>query len=78
MHCEKCDPKFDEKMYQVLLVYKQVEMMFDEKWELYIPAVEHNIHTISYDEKPGIQAIATTSPDLNSTKRNGTTKRDYE
>nr|WP_081844027.1 transposase [[Clostridium] aminophilum] len=34
--------------------------------------------SVSYDEKPGIQAIATTSPDLPPTVENGTIKRDYE
>ena len=29
-----------------------------------VPAGEQEIHTVSYDEKPGIQAIATTAPDL--------------
>ena len=65
-------------MHQVLLVYKQIEMLFDENGELYIPAGEQDVHTVSYDEKPGIQAIATTSPDLPPTKENGTIKRDYE
>ena len=77
-YCEKRDPDFDPKMHQVLLVYKQIEMLFDENGELYIPAYEQDIHTVSYDEKPGIQAIATTAPDLPPTKENGTIKRDYE
>ena len=65
-------------MHQVLLVYKQIELLFDENGELYIPAGEQDVHTVSYDEKPGIQAIATTSPDLKPNKKNGTIKRDYE
>ena len=77
-YCENRDPDFDTKMHQVLLVYKQIEMLFDENGELYIPAYEQDIHTVSYDEKPGIQAIATTAPDLPPTKENGTIKRDYE
>ncbi len=75
---ENRDPEFEAKMHQVLLVYKQVEMLFDENGELYIPAGEQGVHTVSYDEKPGIQAIAITSPDLNPTRENGTIKRDYE
>ena len=77
-YCEKRDPDFDQKMHQVLLVYKQIEMLFDENGELYVPAGEQDIHTLSYDEKPGIQAIATTGKDLNPTTDNGTIKRDYE
>lgn len=77
-YCENRDPDFDAKMHQVLLVYKQIEMLFDENGELFIPAGEQDIHTVSYDEKPGIQAIATTSPDLPPTAKNGTIKGDYE
>ena len=77
-YCENRNPDFDAKMHQVLLVYKQIEMLFDENGELFIPAGEQDIHTVSYDEKPGIQAIATTSPDLPPTVESGTIKRDYE
>lgn len=77
-YCENRDPDFESKMHQVLLVYKQIELLFDENGELYIPAGEQDVHTVSYDEKPGIQAIATTSPDLKPNKENGTIKRDYE
>lgn len=77
-YCENRDPDFEAKMHQVLLVYKQIELLFDENGELYIPAGEQDVHTVSYDEKPGIQAIATTSPDLRPNKENGTIKRDYE
>lgn len=77
-YCENRDPDFESKMHQVLLVYKQIELLFDENGVLYIPAGEQEVHTVSYDEKPGIQAIATTSPDLKPTKENGTIKRDYE
>ena len=77
-YCENRDPDFDTKMHQVLLVYKQIEMLFDENGELYIPSGEQEIHTVSYDEKPGIQAIATTAPDLPPDKDHGTIKRDYE
>lgn len=77
-YCENRDPDFESKMHQVLLVYKQIELLFDENGELYIPAGEQDVHTVSYDEKRGIQAIATTSPDLKPNKENGTIKRDYE
>lgn len=77
-YCEKRDPEFDTKMHDVLVVYKQVAMLFDEEGQLLIPVEEQDIHTISYDEKPGIQAIATIAPDLNPTTEHGTIKRDYE
>ena len=36
------------------------------------------IHTISYDEKPGIQAIATVAPDLPPKEGKGFIQRDSE
>ena len=77
-YCEKRDPDFESKMHDVLLVYKQVEMLFDENGELYVPAGEQDLHTVLYDEKPGIQAIATTSEDLRPAEGKGTINRDYE
>ena len=74
-YCENRNPDFETKMHQLLLVYKQIELLFDENGELYIPAGEQDVHTVSYDEKPGIQAIATTSPDLKPNKDNGIIKR---
>jgi len=76
-YCEKRDPDFDEKMNEVLVVYKQIEMQFDENGNL-LPFEDVKINTISYDEKPGIQALATTSPDRMPTETNGYRQRDYE
>lgn len=36
------------------------------------------VHVLSYDEKPGIQAIATTSEDLQPDDKHKTISRDYE
>jgi len=78
-YCENRDPDFDQKMHNVLLVYKQLSLQFDEKGN-YIGIGEdgENIHIISYDEKPGIQAIATTSADLLPDEKHKTISRDYE
>lgn len=78
-YCENRDPQFDEKMHNVLLVYKQLSFQFDEDGNL-IPWEEDEeiVHILSYDEKPGIQAIATTSEDLLPNQNNGTINRDYE
>lgn len=64
-YCENSDPDFDAKMHNVLLVDKQLSMQFDEDEGL-IPWEEDTeiIHVLSYDEKLGIQAIATRSEDL--------------
>lgn len=77
-YCEKRDPDFETKMHDVLVVYKQVEMQFDENGDIIIPSESPMIHTISCDEKPGIQAIATTSDDLRPKAGNGCVYRDYE
>ena len=77
-YLERKDPDFDNKMHEVLLVYKQVEMQFDDNGEIIIPDDGHLTHTISYDEKPGIQAIDNKYPDHNPTAENGFVRRDYE
>lgn len=77
-YCEKRDPDFEAKMHDVLVVYKQVSMQFDENGNIIIPEGEPMVHTISCDEKPGIQAIATTSEDLRPSEKNGCVYRDYE
>lgn len=76
-YCENRDPDFDSKMHNVLLVYKQLEMQFDESGKLII-SEDTPIHVLSYDEKPGIQAIATTSDDLMPDEKHPTINRDYE
>ncbi len=78
-YCENRDPDFDSKMHNVLLVYKQLSMQFDEDGHL-IPWAEDKefVHVLSYDEKPGIQATATTSEDLLPDERHSTISRDYE
>lgn len=78
-YCENRDPNFDQKMHNVLLVYKQLSLQFDENGEL-LPFGDNDqiIHVLSYDEKPGIQAIATTSDDLLPDDNHSTISRDYE
>lgn len=78
-YCENRDPDFDAKMHNVLLVYKQLSMQFDENGILLPREDGETIHVLSYDEKPGIQAIATTSDDLlPNNKEHSTISRDYE
>lgn len=76
-YCENRDPDFDSKMHNVLLVYKQLEMQFDEAGKL-IVSDDTPVHVLSYDEKPGIQAIAATSDDLMPDEKHSTISRDYE
>ena len=77
-YCERRDPDFESKMHEVLVVYKQVEMQFDENGNIIVPDDYKLTITVSYDEKPGIQAIANTSKDLRPTGDNGEVYRDYE
>lgn len=77
-YCEKRDPEFETKMHDVLVVYKQITMQFDDDGNIIIPEDEPMVHTVSCDEKPGIQAIATTSDDLRPRDGNGCVYRDYE
>lgn len=58
-YLERRDEEFDRKMAEVLVVYKEVQMVnaSDQKDER-----KHVI--ISYDEKPGIQAIKNIAPQL--------------
>jgi transposase len=62
-YLEQRDPEFAEKMAEVLCVYRQVKILKKT-------AASSNkrpsdpVVIISYDEKPGIQALATTTPDL--------------
>lgn len=52
------DPNFDERMMEVIQTYKQAQEARKN------PRVHKGIVFLSYDEKPGIQAIANTAPDL--------------
>ena len=78
-YCENRDPDFDQKMHNVLLVYKQLSLQFDENGQLLpFPEDEQVTHVLSYDEKPGIQAIANTTEDLPPDENHKTIRRDYE
>lgn len=55
-YLERRDPLFNEKMANVLLVYKEVAMSMNADNTL--------VAFISYDEKPGIQAIENVADDL--------------
>ena len=79
-YCEKRDPDFDSKMHDVLVIYKQLSLQFDEEGNL-CPSEGTPVHTLSYDEKPGIQALDSTVEDrapVPNTEKNSTIYRDYE
>ena len=60
-YLERRDPQFDEKMKNVLLVYQAVALQNEERGRTGAPP---SVITVSVDEKPGVQAIANTAPDL--------------
>ena len=75
-YLEKRDPEFDRKMQEVLMVYRDVS--------LYREGAVHDarpnpIYSVSVDEKPGVQAIGLTAPDLPPVPgKFRTVGRDYE
>ena len=72
-YLERRDEAFEEKMAEVLCVYREVEMLRDSDAE------EPNVAIISCDEKPGIQAIGSTAPDLPPKPgKHATFARDHE
>jgi transposase len=57
-YLERRDEAFEAKMADVLCVYREVAVLRASQAET------SDVAIISYDEKPGIQAIANTAPDL--------------
>ena len=56
-YLERRDPAFDEKMAQVLCFYREVALVRERGEDPDAPLVAY----LSYDEKPGIQAVGTTA-----------------
>jgi transposase len=61
-YLENRDAEFEQKMAEVLCVYRQVEVLKKTAAKSNKPG--KSVAIVSCDEKPGIQAIATTAPDL--------------
>src|ERR1700739_2634042 len=62
-YLERRDPEFKEKMAEVLCVYREVRII-KETAAAAKQTPGDAVAIVSYDEKPGIQAIAATAPDL--------------
>ena len=58
-----CDPEFEPKMAEILCVYRQVAMLRGHAATGQDSGGGESLAIVSYDEKPGIQAIGTTAPD---------------
>ena len=75
-YLERRAPEFDRKMQDVLLVYRDVSIYTDGAVHDGRP---NPIYTVSVDEKPGVQAIGLTAPDLPPVPGKATAVgRDYE
>ena len=76
-YLERRDAEFEEKMAEVLCVYREVAIL--KKAAVTSKRSTKAVAIVSYDEKPGIQAIATTAPDLPPKAGvHPTLARDYE
>jgi len=75
-YMEKRDPDFESKMRDVLMVYQEVALQNQQT----LPGdAAPPVVTVSVDEKPGVQAIANTAPDLPPVPgRHPTVARDHE
>jgi transposase len=59
-YLERRDPEFESKMKEVLMVYQEVAV---QNQTPVAPGAD-SVITVSVDEKPGVQAIENTTPDL--------------
>jgi transposase len=72
-YLQRRDPAFEERKAEVLEVYAAAEMLRQ------MPEADRPVAVLSYDEKPGIQATATTAPDLPPKPgKHATVQRDHE
>jgi transposase len=79
-YLERRDEQFEEKMAQVLSVYKDVQLInTSESGQENQDAPKRKQTTVSYDEKPGIQAIKNIAAQLMPVPgKHKTIGRDYE
>ncbi|WP_454646515.1 IS630 family transposase [Bradyrhizobium liaoningense] len=66
-YLERRDAQFEQKMAEVLCVYREVQVLKKaaaKSKNAKSKKSGKSVAIVSYDEKPGIQAIATTAPDL--------------
>jgi transposase len=77
-YMERRDPDFEAKMKNVLMVYQEVSLALGQGEEV-SNGEGRRVITVSVDEKPGVQAIANTAPDLPPVEgKHPTISRDHE
>lgn len=75
-YLERRDPNFEAKMREILLVYQEVALQ--NKTQI-ADGAPLSVVTVSVDEKPGVQAISNTAPDLPPVPgKYSTVARDHE
>ncbi len=76
-YLERRDPEFELKMKEVLMVYQEVAVQ--NQAAAGAAGVAPNVITVSIDEKPGVQALENTAPDLPPVpEKHPTVGRDHE
>ena len=58
-YLDRKDPDFESKMHDVLLVYKQVEMQFDENGDIIVPDNGHMVHNFPMMKNPASRQLPT-------------------
>ena len=77
-YLERRDPEFEHKMKEVLMVYQEVAVQ-NQAAAATPAAVAPSVITVSIDEKPGVQALENTAPDLPPVpEKHPTVGRDHE
>jgi len=77
-YLERRDPEFELKMKEVLMVYQEVAVQ-NQAAAATPAAVAPSVITVSIDEKPGVQALENTAPDLPPVpEKHPTVGRDHE
>ena len=75
-YLERRDPDFEAGMWKVLIVYQDVALQNARRAA---GEIASNTITVSVDEKPGVQAIGNTAPDLPPVPgKHPTISRDHE
>ena len=71
-YLERRDPEFEPKMVQLVLIYHEVHLEIES-------GTASGVVTLCVDEKPGVQALANTAPDLPPVEgKCGSISRDHE
>lgn len=63
-YLERRAPEFEQKMREVLMVYRQVSIQASASESQAVDTTTPKVYSVSVDEKPGIQALGCVAPDL--------------